>query len=230
LPYLKTSAKYSSLFRSLSNVCVMFSLLLGWVGSLSFSMRQRTWAKSWQIKLVESPEGMKQLGRENWHWPCTASVRHRISGQPHGLTLYSPVAVVAGTIIPKFATRDKRLMPRNTDVDADAELSRLRLMVRQWKIEAAQKGRDLHLPVMPFLLRNIWTGALIFFALLMFSTFFITTTTQVCAFTILLSSYSYCTGFHLHCCPRSLLGSYSLGAVHHHNGGETVVIFCWDPF
>jgi hypothetical protein len=32
---------------------------------------------------------------------------------------------------------------------------------------------------MPFLLRNIWTGALLFFSLLMFSTFFVTTVFQV---------------------------------------------------
>jgi len=35
---------------------------------------------------------------------------------------------------------------------------------------------------MPFLLRNIWTGALILFSILTFSTFFITTVVQATIF------------------------------------------------
>lgn len=88
------------------------------------------------------------------------------------------VGVAAGTILPHLAARDRRLMGDKADVDETAEISRLRATVRQWRIEAARKGRALHLPVMPFLLRNIWTGALLFFSLLMFSTFFISTVFQ----------------------------------------------------
>lgn len=58
-------------------------------------------------------------------------------------------------------------------------MNRLSETVRAWRVEAASQGRPLRLPVMPFLLRNIWTGALLFFSLLMFSTFFITTVFQV---------------------------------------------------
>jgi solute carrier family 45 protein 1/2/4 len=73
-------------------------------------------------------------------------------------------------------------MASKSDVDEDAELSRIRATVRQWRVEAAQKGKPLELPVMPFLLRNIWTAALILFGLLNFSTFFITTVVQVSSF------------------------------------------------
>ena len=88
------------------------------------------------------------------------------------------VGVAAGTILPHLAARDRRLMGDKADVDETAEVSRLRATVRQWRIEAARKGRALHLPVMPFLLRNIWTGALVFFSALMLSTFFISTVFQ----------------------------------------------------
>lgn len=70
-------------------------------------------------------------------------------------------------------------MSHKSDVDENAELSRIRATVRQWRVEAAQKGKPLQLPVMPFLLRNIWTGALVLFSLLTFSTFFISTVNQV---------------------------------------------------
>ena len=70
-------------------------------------------------------------------------------------------------------------MPAQTDITEDAELARLRDLVRQWKAESARQGKPLRLPVMPFLLRNIWTGAMLLFTLLTFSTFFITTVAQV---------------------------------------------------
>ena len=75
-------------------------------------------------------------------------------------------------------------MAYKSDVDEDAELSRIRATVRQWRVEAAQMGKPLQLPIMPFLLRNIWTGALVLFGLLNFSTFFISTVVQVSSFNI----------------------------------------------
>jgi solute carrier family 45 protein 1/2/4 len=75
-------------------------------------------------------------------------------------------------------------MASKSDVDESAELSRIRATVRQWRVEAAQKGKPLQLPVMPFLLRNIWTAALVLFSLLNFSTFFITTVAQVSFFNL----------------------------------------------
>lgn len=92
------------------------------------------------------------------------------------------VGVVAGTILPHLANRDRRLMGHNNDIDGDAEVARLRDMVRQWRIDAARAGRPLKLPVMPFLLRNIWTGALLFFSFLTFMTFFISTVVQATIF------------------------------------------------
>jgi solute carrier family 45, member 1/2/4 len=73
-------------------------------------------------------------------------------------------------------------MKHKDDVDEDAELTRLQNTVRQWRAEAAAKGKPLRLPVMPFLLRNIWMGAMLLFSALTFSTFFITTTLQATIF------------------------------------------------
>ncbi|KAJ6628757.1 hypothetical protein B0H10DRAFT_2259627 [Mycena sp. CBHHK59/15] len=98
------------------------------------------------------------------------------------MLLYSIVAVVSGTILPHLANRDRRLMAHQGDDDEDAELTRIRNTAREWRVEAARRGRPLRLPVMPFLLRNIWTGALLLFSLLTLSTFFISTVTQATVF------------------------------------------------
>ncbi|KAJ4478242.1 hypothetical protein J3R30DRAFT_3289922 [Lentinula aciculospora] len=98
------------------------------------------------------------------------------------MLLYSIVAVIAGTVLPHLANRDRRLMAHKDDVDEDAELTRIKNTVRQWKAEAARKGKPLRLPMMPFLLRNIWTGALLWFTVLTLSTFFITTVAQATVF------------------------------------------------
>lgn len=93
------------------------------------------------------------------------------------LLIYSIVAVSAGTLLPYLARRNIDLLSRR-DEDEDEEAARLKKMVKDWKQEAARNGKPLRLPFMPFLLRNIWTGALLLFSLLTFSTFFITTVFQ----------------------------------------------------
>ncbi|KAJ3563370.1 hypothetical protein NP233_g8982 [Leucocoprinus birnbaumii] len=98
------------------------------------------------------------------------------------MLLYSVVGVIAGTILPHLANRDRRLLGRKTDVDDDAETSRLRETVRQWKVDAARQGKPLKLPAVPFLLRNIWSGAMLLYAFLTFSTFFVKTVTQATIF------------------------------------------------
>jgi len=105
------------------------------------------------------------------------------------MLVYSVVGVVAGVILPHLVSRDRRLMAHRTDVDQNAEISRLRETVREWRVEAARHGRPLRLPVMPLLLRNIWTGAMLFFSLLMFSTFFVSTVFQA---TVLISFVGIC--------------------------------------
>ncbi|KIY49325.1 MFS general substrate transporter [Fistulina hepatica ATCC 64428] len=95
---------------------------------------------------------------------------------------YSIVAVISGIVLPHLANRDRRLLAHKADVDEDAELTRLRETVRSWRAEAARQGRPMRLPFMPFLLRNIWTGALLLFSALTFSTFFITTVTGATIF------------------------------------------------
>ncbi|KAG8849514.1 hypothetical protein FRB91_009834, partial [Serendipita sp. 411] len=95
------------------------------------------------------------------------------------LLLSSIVSVVVGTVLPYLAQRDTRLLSKgDDDEDEDEEISRIRAMVRSWKAEAARMGRPLHLPAMPFMLRNIWTGGLLLFGLLMMSTFFVSTVVQ----------------------------------------------------
>lgn len=59
------------------------------------------------------------------------------------------------------------------------EFARLKATVQEWRAEAARQGAPLKLPFMPFFLRNIWTGAMLFFAFLTFMTFFVTKTWQV---------------------------------------------------
>ncbi|KAG8823677.1 hypothetical protein FRC17_009261 [Serendipita sp. 399] len=95
------------------------------------------------------------------------------------LLISSIVSVVVGTVLPYIAQRDTRLLSKgDDDEDEDEEVSRIRAMVRSWKAEAARMGRPLHLPAMPFMLRNIWTGGLLLFGILMMSTFFVTTVWQ----------------------------------------------------
>ena len=91
----------------------------------------------------------------------------------------APVSVAAGTLLPYLAARDRRLLAEKEDEAVDAEISRIRLMVQSWKREAARMGKPLHLPRMPFMLRNIWTSALLLFGVVMASTFFITKVWQV---------------------------------------------------
>ncbi|KAH9938239.1 major facilitator superfamily domain-containing protein [Fomitopsis serialis] len=91
------------------------------------------------------------------------------------MLIYSIVAVVAGATLPRLARRDTRLLAHEgDDEDEDAELARLRATVMEWRSDAARKGQPLRLPWMPFFLRNIWSGAMILFAVITFSTFFIT--------------------------------------------------------
>ncbi|ORX36430.1 major facilitator superfamily domain-containing protein [Kockovaella imperatae] len=98
------------------------------------------------------------------------------------LLIYSFVAIVAGTLLPYLASRDRRLLGAidaggETD-DEEADLEQIREQVRQWKAESARHGKPLKLPTMPFMLRNIWTAGLLLFAAIMASTFFIRTVWQ----------------------------------------------------
>jgi hypothetical protein len=133
------------------------------------------------------------------------------------------VAVVAGIVLPHLARRDVRLLAQSDDEDEDSELARLRDTVRQWQAEAARQGKPLRLPVMPFLLRNIWMGAMLLFSLIAASTFFITKVWQVGFRSF--SDYLLPTGVdfllgYLGCqLDWYLLGSRLLGTLRPHNGG-----------
>ncbi|KIP07007.1 hypothetical protein PHLGIDRAFT_13479 [Phlebiopsis gigantea 11061_1 CR5-6] len=90
------------------------------------------------------------------------------------MAIYSVVAVLAGVLLPRLTQRDTRLLAHDGDEDEDAEFARLRDTVQQWRAEAAQQGKPLKLPFMPFFLRNIWMGAMLLFSVITTSTFFIT--------------------------------------------------------
>lgn len=140
------------------------------------------------------------------------------------MLIYSIVAVVAGTTLPRLARRDTRLLAHEgDDVDDDAELARLRTTVMEWRADAARKGHPIQLPWMPFFLRNIWSGAMILFAVITFSTFFITKVWQV-------RWSSLIVGHDLNMilgCDRCELGRHLLGCcllvpVRYHHGGSLV--------
>ncbi|WOO78881.1 General alpha-glucoside permease [Vanrija pseudolonga] len=122
------------------------------------------------------------------------------------LLIYSFVAIIAGTVLPWFSERDPRLVGATYDDDSadedetldsefardrahQAEVERVREMVRQWKLEVVRDGKELKLPRMPFLLRNIWTWALVLFFVLMMGTFAVQKVWQA---TILISLVGIC--------------------------------------
>ncbi|KAF6762339.1 hypothetical protein DFP72DRAFT_987640 [Ephemerocybe angulata] len=122
----------------------------------------------------------------------TTVMAHEIGKEPdaeyatrmgeRAMLFYSLVGVVAGTVLPHLATRDRRILARYENETKDEELNYLRKLVREWRVDAAAQGRPLRLPMMPFLLRNIWSGAMLLFSILSFSTFFISTVTQATIF------------------------------------------------
>ena len=103
------------------------------------------------------------------------------------------VAVLTGTFLPRLTVRDTRLLAHGEE-DMDAEFTRLKETVQEWRADAARRGQPLKLPFMPFFLRNIWTGAMLFFALLTFMTLFVTKVWQVsdlCLFELEISLASF---------------------------------------
>ena len=112
-------------------------------------------------------------------------------------------------------------MAHKEDVNEDAEISRLRAIVQQWRAEAARKGMPLRLPITPFLLRNIWMAALILFTILTFSTFFISTVTQVWhSFLQKMVTFMFLGNCLYQSCWH-LLGSGYVGSIRYHYGGAT---------
>lgn len=82
---------------------------------------------------------------------------------------------------------------------------------------------------MPWLLRNIWTWALLLFTIITFSTFFITKVWQVrddpYNLVVLSNLTNTVAGYH---CGQScwyLLGCCLLGTVRHHHGGMCLIIY-----
>jgi len=104
------------------------------------------------------------------------------------LFIYSLVAVTSGTIVPYIASRDRRIL-HTDDLEPDVEALRCRELVWTWREQAIKQGQFVHLPRMPFMLRNIWTFSLAIFTVLMFSTFFIR---NVLSATIMISITGFC--------------------------------------
>jgi solute carrier family 45 protein 1/2/4 len=134
--------------------------------------------------------------------------------------------VIAGTVLPHLAARDARLLAHESDFASnDAELVRLRNTVLEWKAEAARHGKPVKLPYMPFLLRNIWTGAMLLFSALMLATFFVTRVYQVSPARVhhLVVGLKIMAGHRLGQPRRHLVGGRQLGAVRDHHGGGPLV-------
>ncbi|KAF9226586.1 MFS general substrate transporter [Gyrodon lividus] len=90
------------------------------------------------------------------------------------MLIYSIVAVIAGVILPYLARRDPRLFPEEGD-DEQRHTQRLRLVLHRWREESLSTGKALRLPRQALLLRDIWTGAMLLFTVLMLSSFWIST-------------------------------------------------------
>ncbi|CDZ98468.1 Sucrose transporter and related proteins [Phaffia rhodozyma] len=97
------------------------------------------------------------------------------------MLFYSIVAVIAGTVLPYLADRDRRLLAPDLLEDGDEdetpeekEFRKIKEMVKGWKEEAKRDKKPVKLPILPFMLRNIWTAALILFAVMMLATFLVT--------------------------------------------------------
>ncbi|KDR83615.1 hypothetical protein GALMADRAFT_235899 [Galerina marginata CBS 339.88] len=162
--FISISNSIKTLPKPIRRVCyVQLCAFMGWFPFLFYSTTYMGQIMAYEHKEEPDPELATRTGE-------------------FAMLIYSIVGVTAGTLLPYLATRDRRLMGAKTDVDGDAEISRLRATVRQWKVDAARRGKALHLPVMPFLLRNIWTAALIFFSFLTLSTFYISTVFQATIF------------------------------------------------
>ena len=93
------------------------------------------------------------------------------------------VAVLAGSILPTFVRRDRRLLPVEGD-DEDAQIEHFRHRLHTWRRDGITR-----LPRMPWLLRDIWAAAMLLFTLLTFSTFWVSTVTQA---TVVISLIGIC--------------------------------------
>lgn len=91
-----------------------------------------------------------------------------------GQTASPTVAVIAGVVLPTLTRRDPRLLPEEGD-DEQTHIQRLRLNLHRWREEARASGKSVQFPRRPLLLKDIWMGAMLFFTILMFSSFWIST-------------------------------------------------------
>ena len=134
--------------------------------------------------------------------------------------------MIAGTLLPQLARRDQRLLASEEEESEDAELARIKNQLREWRAEAARKGKPLKLPAMPFMLRNIWCGAMVLFTLITFATFFITTVIQVRHAIYLAANTKDFVGNNRCKSHRNLLGRRLLGTFRNHHGGDHLRLFC----
>ncbi|KZW04105.1 MFS general substrate transporter [Exidia glandulosa HHB12029] len=104
------------------------------------------------------------------------------------LCLHAITAALFGWLLPLLTKRDRRLLVFEDD-PRDHDLAQIRNMVRGWRAEAMREGKKLKLPTMPFMLRNIWTAALLLFAVLMGLSVFVRTVVQA---TIIIAALGIC--------------------------------------
>lgn len=95
------------------------------------------------------------------------------------LLMYSLVGVVAGSLLPELTKRDERLLEGEEHTDEDMEVVRIQRTVMKWKTDTGSRGESLKLPRMPFMLRDMWSFALVLYGVISLCTFFIDTVAKV---------------------------------------------------
>ncbi|KAH7887635.1 hypothetical protein F5I97DRAFT_1861745 [Phlebopus sp. FC_14] len=103
------------------------------------------------------------------------------------MLLYSIVAIIAGVVLPSLAQRNP-VLPEPGDNES-THVERLRLTLRRWHEEGFATHKLHRLPHRSLLLRDIWTGAMLLFTVLMFSSFWISTVAQA---TVMVSLVGIC--------------------------------------
>jgi len=95
------------------------------------------------------------------------------------MLMYSIVGVFAGTLLPHFSKRDKRLLDPDYPESDEGKFIRIQRTVQTLKRECENNNRTFRLPRMPVALRDMWCFALVFFAIISLWTFFINTVAEV---------------------------------------------------
>ncbi|KAH7105653.1 MFS general substrate transporter [Auriculariales sp. MPI-PUGE-AT-0066] len=157
---------FSDILKSIKNLPkpirrVCFVQLFAWMGWFPFLFYATLWVGEVMAREIGAEPEMDEATRAG----------------AFALFLHAIIAALSGWLLPFLTKRDRRLLVFEED-PSDQDLGQIREMVRRWRAEALREGKVLVLPTMPFMLRNIWTAAILLFALLMGLTAFVRTVWQ----------------------------------------------------